>query len=149
MLTVSLSKLPLRLQDKIFIEPNSGCWLWMGGWTSNGYGMFRDLELKHNVSIHRFVFEFFGGIIPKGLQLDHGCRTRCCCNPLHLEAVTGRINVLRGNTVPGRNIKKTHCIHGHPFDEENTYNRPDGGRYCKACRRVLVRKWRKQQLSER
>lgn len=28
---------------------------------------------------------------------------------------------------------KTHCKMGHPFDEKNTYFRPDGGRACRAC----------------
>jgi hypothetical protein len=30
--------------------------------------------------------------------------------------------------------EKTHCKHGHPFDEQNTGIRR-AGRYCKACRR--------------
>lgn len=28
---------------------------------------------------------------------------------------------------------KTHCKHGHIFDEQNTYLRPNGSRSCKAC----------------
>ena len=36
----------------------------------------------------------------------------------------------------GRNFEanKTHCIHGHEYNEANTYIRPDGGgRQCKTC----------------
>lgn len=35
------------------------------------------------------------------------------------------------------NLNKTHCVNGHPFDSENTYNRADrpGYRECKQCRR--------------
>ena len=46
----------------------------------------------------------------------------------------------RTGTSPGkapgfRNREKTHCgICGTPYDEENTYNRPDGGRDCRACK---------------
>lgn len=29
---------------------------------------------------------------------------------------------------------KTHCVHGHPFDEANTYIRPTGQQACRACR---------------
>lgn len=29
---------------------------------------------------------------------------------------------------------KTHCKHGHPFDEENTYVKPDGRRACRRCK---------------
>ncbi|MFV8173386.1 NUMOD4 motif-containing HNH endonuclease [Mycolicibacterium peregrinum] len=35
---------------------------------------------------------------------------------------------------------KTHCAHGHPFNEANTYWRPEGGRRCRACKRIRQRK---------
>lgn len=35
------------------------------------------------------------GPVPDGLELDHVCRNRWCCNPQHLEAVTHRINSQR------------------------------------------------------
>lgn len=32
--------------------------------------------------------------------------------------------------------RATHCVNGHPFDEENTYRRADfGWRRCRACDR--------------
>lgn len=31
------------------------------------------------------------------------------------------------------NARKAHCANNHPYDEENTYVRPDGGRGCRAC----------------
>ena len=31
---------------------------------------------------------------------------------------------------------KTHCIRDHEFTPENTYVRPDGGRTCRACKRL-------------
>ena len=34
-----------------------------------------------------------------------------------------------------RFVGATECIHGHEFDEANTYWRPTGGRACKACAR--------------
>lgn len=34
-----------------------------------------------------------------------------------------------------RFVGVTECIHGHKFDEANTYWRPTGGRSCKACAR--------------
>lgn len=40
-----------------------------------------------------------------------------------------------------RNGRKTVCDHGHPFDDTNTYVRPDGkGRACIACMREHTRK---------
>lgn len=33
---------------------------------------------------HRVSYEHFIGQIPDGLEIDHLCRNRACCNPLHL-----------------------------------------------------------------
>lgn len=33
-----------------------------------------------------------------------------------------------------KNADKTHCKQGHPYDEENTFYRPDGSRWCRQCR---------------
>ena len=41
------------------------------------------------------------GPVPDSLELDHLCRNRYCVNPSHLEAVSYRVNVLRG-PVPKR-----------------------------------------------
>lgn len=35
--------------------------------------------------------------------------------------------------------KLDRCMRGHPFDERNTYWRPDGNRACKECRRTRSR----------
>lgn len=35
---------------------------------------------------------------------------------------------------------KTHCKHGHPFDEANTQILPKGGRACRECKRIAARK---------
>lgn len=43
-------------------------------------------------------------------------------------------NCFKGHT--GKNGNKTHCMHGHPFDEENTAIMADGKRACKTCRRI-------------
>lgn len=41
--------------------------------------------------------------------------------------------------VAADNAAKSHCDHGHPFDAENTYLRPTGGRSCRACDRAWHR----------
>lgn len=40
----------------------------------------------------------------------------------------------KGNPRNGKG-NRTHCIHGHEFNEENTRWRKDGARECRACRR--------------
>ncbi|MET7776291.1 HNH endonuclease [Streptomyces mirabilis] len=40
---------------------------------------------------------------------------------------------------------KTHCKHGHRFDEANTYLTPDGKRSCRTCRREVRRAWKQRR----
>ena len=66
-------------------------------------------------------------------------------NPSHLEAVTQKENVARSPVGMRRfngshHREKTHCVHGHPFDEENTYWTTKGARMCRTCRREAGRK---------
>lgn len=83
---------------------------------------------------HRLAYEWAVGPIPPGAQIDHLCREPRCINPDHLEAVTQRENIVRGESPSAVNARKTHCLHGHEFTPENTYRRPDdGNRQCRAC----------------
>jgi hypothetical protein len=125
-------RLPARFWDKVIPEPMSGCWLWGAAANSAGYGM-ASVGGKWGLA-HRHAFMALHGGITPGLELDHLCRTPLCCNPAHLEAVTHRENMLRGNTPSARHAHKTHCDHGHEFTPENTYRGPRG-RNCRACRR--------------
>lgn len=81
---------------------------------------------------HRIEYEKAVGPIPPGLQLDHLCKNRNCINPHHLEPVTGKENVLRGDSFAAKNSRKTHCHKGHAFTSDNTYIYR-GRRNCKTC----------------
>lgn len=108
-------------------EPMSGCWLWVGTVSKQGYGSF-SLAGKR-FAAHRYSWEASRGPIPAGLQIDHLCRVRCCVNPQHLEPVTGKENVHRAA------ILRTHCKHGHPFNEENTQYHGT----VRICRKCVIR----------
>ena len=54
-------------------------------------------------------------------------------NPDHLEAVTGKENVLRGIGLSATNARKTHCKNGHELSGDNLYVVPDGSRSCRRC----------------
>lgn len=136
-----MSKRPAiqRFEEKYIPEPNSGCWLWTGTVTYNGYGIFEVNGKK--IRAHRFSYELHKGPIPDGLTIDHLCRVRCCVNPDHLEAVTMRENTLRGYGISAQNARKTHCIYGHPLSGENirVYKRPGRHqRICKTCQKMAV-----------
>lgn len=107
-----------------------GCWFWRRGKTAAGYG---EANLDGRIIlIHRAIFEHFRGPIPSGLELDHLCRNRACCNPTHLEAVPHRVNLLRGESPMARQARQTHCIAGHEFSPSNTLI-VQGQRRCREC----------------
>lgn len=142
------------LTDKLIkrIRQGDGCWEWLGTVNNEGYGSFtlypngkqggRDTR-----TAHRLVYETFVGPIPEGMTLDHLCHTadgdcaggptcahRRCVKPTHLAPTPFTDNVLRGVGPTAVNARKTHCIHGHPFDQANTYIRPaTGNRDCRVC----------------
>lgn len=47
------------------------------------------------VRVHRYFYEKACGKIPKGMVIDHLCKTRDCINTDHMEVVTSRINTQR------------------------------------------------------
>ncbi len=121
--------------DRHVPEPNSGCWLWLGAVTHDGYARAGTGAFGTRYA-HRIIFERERGPIPAGLELDHVCRVRSCVNPAHLEIVSHRENNARGTSPTSGHARKTHCFRGHAFDEKNTYSwRRAPGRYCRACRR--------------
>lgn len=120
-----------------------GCWEWTAAIGNDGYGRF--FLNGRTVRSHRLAYELLRGAIPNGLQLDHLCRVRSCCNPDHLEPVSNRENTVRGRAGDTHNHLKTHCPARHPYDSENTYVNPAGKRICRTCLAESKRQWRIRQ----
>lgn len=91
--------------------------------------------------VHRLVLEAFVGPCPPGME---GCH-----NDGHKQ--NNRLGNLRWDT-PRENqldtvragthhmTARTHCKHGHPFDEKNTrINKRTGARVCRACWARIMR----------
>lgn len=110
----------------------SGCWEWTGA-RSDGYGHFT--ENGRQVKAHRRAYELVNGPIPAGLTIDHLCRNRACINPSHLQSVTNRENILRGDGPTAENARKTHCPRGHLLDGDNLRQARAlrGMRECRIC----------------
>lgn len=108
------------------VQQVGNCWMWSGSKTSAGYGQIWTGRMNYS---HRFSYELFVGIIPKGMTLDHLCRNRACVNPDHLEAVSLKENILRGYNSAAINSKKTQCPQGHPYSGVNN----QGSRICQTC----------------
>jgi HNH endonuclease len=119
----------------------TGCWIWLRGKTSAGYGQVG------KEYAHRLVYIERHGSIPSGYQIDHLCHTlavqrgecaggrtcphRPCVNPDHLEAVTQQENIRRGPAA------QRACVKGHIYDESNTFYDGRGARRCRWCARDL------------
>ena len=108
-----------------------------------GYGVFchNGLTLK----AHRYSYEELIGPIPEGLVIDHLCRDRACVNPYHLEPVTSRENIIRGEgprILKERHAAITHCPQGHEYNQENTYISKTKNRQCRICGRERMRRLR-------
>lgn len=75
-----------RFEAFAFPEPMSGCWLWTGGLTRQGYGMFwlgRGC-FKPQIKAPRAAWLLYRGPIPDGLHVLHFCDNPPCVNPDHL-----------------------------------------------------------------
>lgn len=125
---------PVRFAEKIDIDEATGCWLWNAATYPNGYARFWD---GADILGHRWSYAHFVGPIPDGMDLDHvrerGCRHRHCVNPDHLEPVSRRENLLRGDTLPAQQVARRRCPRGHAYSPENTRIDRRGSRHCRAC----------------
>lgn len=88
---------------------------------------------QRTIQVHRLVAEAFVGPRPTGWHtrhLDGNQQNNTAANLAYGTASDNERDKVRHGTHNTGN--KTHCKHGHPFDEENTrlYR---GSRYCRAC----------------
>lgn len=119
------------------------------GTTRPGCKRYPEVELsdsdhkKHVCKVHKLVLEAFVGPRPDG-------HVACHRND---DPTDNRLENLRWDTYSANTqdsvingchpqSRKTVCRQGHEYDAINTYVRPDGGRGCRACRRVASKKHR-------
>lgn len=102
------------------------------------HGYVRAKIHGRKVYVHVLVWEEAHGALPPGWDVDHRCRRRSCANIVHLEGVTHRENVLRGDGPAAVNARKTVCKRGHDLKRARIYRRPDGRieRICDECCRA-------------
>lgn len=87
--------------DKVWAKVNvtspTECWPWTGA-LKKGYGYVIKPDGKGGqifTGAYKVIHEDLNGPIPEGVELDHTCNNRVCCNPLHLEEVSHSENMKR------------------------------------------------------
>lgn len=138
-----------RFCAMVEVDLTTGCWLWTGSLTDQGYGnkFLSDSHLG-GIAPHIWAWIWWFGQRPLGenghpLPLDHTCHTndhacpggrtcvhRRCVNPFHLEPVTTLENVRRS-----RAATKDCCLRDHPLSGTNLRINRDGSRGCRECAR--------------
>jgi hypothetical protein len=124
------------VEDRFWSKVNktSTCWLWIGG-TSDGFGIFSPGGTPGRRKAHIFAWLLSGGQLRKGMVVGPKCGVRLCVRPDHLELVPFSELIARSGGAVGLNMRKTHCLRGHPFDAANTKrsaSKPDR-RSCRTC----------------
>lgn len=107
-----------RFWSKVEVGSADECWLWRGGMSGGGYGMFRFGGSM--TSAHRVAYILCVGEIPDGHVVMHTCDNRLCCNPAHLRHGTQKDNITdmiaKGRQATGTALNH-HCQRG-----ENNYS---------------------------
>lgn len=83
-----------RFWPKVDEQGSGGCWQWIAGVESDGYGTFHltSRPVKRQASAYRFAYLALVGDVPDGYVLEHLCLNRLCVNPAHIVPVTRRTN---------------------------------------------------------
>ncbi len=129
-----------RFHTKYIQGGENECWNWLAGRNKDGYGRFHVCRFNGftiEESAHRFMWGTIHGPIPVDLLICHSCDNPRCVNPKHLFLGTVQDNAIdRSKKKRQWQQKKTHCINGHEFSEDNTYIPPGTTiRKCRICRR--------------
>jgi hypothetical protein len=116
-------------------ERGDGCWWWTGRLHESGYGLY-DPSKGGPRRVHRYMWEYFNGTVPAGLELHHECRNPQCVNPWHLTPVTHAANKAADR---GLVQGKTHCVRGHD---------KLGELRCRICQRKHAREYAARKREE-
>jgi len=96
-----------RFSKKWILEPNSGCWLWIGAMGVSKYGQIRVKNADGFWAMgyaHRVSWRIYNSIIPDKMHVLHKCDNPSCVNPSHLFLGTQKSN-MEDKALKGRQIR--------------------------------------------
>lgn len=138
--TKELKRIFAKIEIRQDLQHNgTPCWIWCNGRSDDGYGISN--FKGRGEAAHRLMFAWLVHPLPRGClhgQLDHLCRRPSCCNPLHLEFVSCRENILRGNGIAAQCARRA----------KSNYNAQQR-EYRKANRDVLLAKRREKYQKDK
>jgi hypothetical protein len=143
-------QLDKRLRDNSAVTED-GHWLWQRRISADGYAQIKAHRSSRPAA--RVSYEVFIETVPEGYVVQQVCGLRECIAPEHLEAISVAESTRRGDNDPLKNFAAyyerrraaTHCLNGHPWDEENT-RRAHGQRWCRTCIREAQRERREDPV---
>ncbi len=137
--------------EKIEKDPDTGCWNWTAYISEKGRPLIGLVDPPTTRSVARLFYEHYKGDVPGDKLLRRKCLNPRCTNPDHMQLVTRKQNVLMSEAnIATQNKQKTHCVHGHPYDEENSkYYHEGKHRQCRECLRIAARKYQAKLAEER
>lgn len=127
------------------LVPDGDCLVWSGFRLPSGYGqvylpgVFSPRGTPTSGYVHRVAYMQHHGEVITSEVLDHLCRNRACAYVPHLDPVSQRDNLLRGDTLTAAEVKRTVCPKGHPTIGPDALLIPSllakGMRACLVCHR--------------
>jgi hypothetical protein len=134
-----------KLMSRVVVDSATGCWLWTGGKTKDGYGLMAVPGTRKLVYVHRLAFELFNRELASGECALHKCDVRNCVRPDHLFGGT-RTDNAADKVAKGRQRGKVWatCKRGHEWTPENTGHDWRGDRFCRICSRAGYKRRRQR-----
>lgn len=108
-----------NFMDKVYPEPNTGCWLWSGQCHPSGHGTVKNTAHDGFYKAHRYSYYVANGDFDRTLCVLHKCDNPHCVNPDHLYLGTHQQNMkdmVDRKRIPDRRGSK--CVNAKLTEEQ-------------------------------